>query len=126
MTNQISVVTCTINLIPQKSRWSATEFWPSEQIESAISVAARDLGYSQLTGYQSFVLHEFLSGKDVFVSLPTGSGKSFCYWVLPGALRKTSDSIIVLVVTPEIPLKISQVHPTHFSGGNSISATTIA
>ena len=43
------------------------------------------------------MLHEFLSGKYVFVSLQTGNGKSLCYWVLPGALRKTSDSIVLVV-----------------------------
>ena len=85
--------------------------WSSEQVESAIAVAAKDLGYSQLTSYQSLVLHEFLSGKDVFVSLPTGSGKSLCYWVLPGAfdaLRKTRESI-VLIVSPLIALMKDQV-----------------
>lgn len=85
--------------------------WSSEQVESAIAIAANDLGYTQLTRHQSLVLHEFLSGKDVFVSLPTGSGKSLCYWVLPGAfnsLRKTSESI-VLVVSPLIALMKDQV-----------------
>ena len=80
-------------------------------VESAIALAAKDLGYSQLTSYQSLVLHEFLSGKDVFVSLPTGSGKSLCYWVLPGAfdvLRKTRESI-VLIVSPLIALMKDQV-----------------
>lgn len=82
--------------------------WSSEQVGSAITAAAQDLGYSQLTSHQSLVLHEFLSGKDVFVSLPTGSGKSLCYWVLPGAfdtLRKTKESI-VMVVSPLMKIKL--------------------
>jgi Lhr-like helicase len=52
------------------------ESWSNDEVESAIAAAAKDLGYSQLTTSQSIVLHEYLSGKDVFVSLPTGSGKS--------------------------------------------------
>ena len=87
------------------------EPWSSEQVESVIDIVVKDLGYSQLTKYQSLVLHEFLCGKDVFVSLPTGSGKSLCYWVLPGAfnaLRNTSESI-VLVVSPLIALMKDQV-----------------
>ena len=85
--------------------------WSSDQVGSAIAAAAQDLGYSQLTSRQSLVLHQFLSGKDVFVSLPTGSGKSLCYWALPGAfntLRNTTESI-VLVVSPLMALMKDQV-----------------
>ena len=80
--------------------------WSSEQVGSAIAAAAQDLVYSQLMSRQSLVLHEFLSGKDVFVSLQTGCGKSLCYWVLPGAfdqLRNARESI-VLVVSPLMAL----------------------
>ena len=85
--------------------------WSSEQVGTAIAAAAQDLGFSQLTSQQSLVLHEFLSSKDVFVCLPTGSGKSLCYWVLPGAfdkLRRTRESI-VLVVSPLMALMKDQV-----------------
>ena len=88
------------------------EPWSNDEVESAIAAAANDLGYSQLTSSQSLVLYEYLSGKDVFVSLPTGSGKSLCYWVLPGAfdaLRKTSGESIVVVVSPLIALMKDQV-----------------
>ena len=43
--------------------------------------------------------------------MPTGSGKSLCYWVLPGAfdmLRKT-DTSIVLVISSLIALIKDQV-----------------
>ena len=45
------------------------------------------------------------------MSLPTGSRKSLCNWVIPGAfnlLRKT-DSSIVLVVSPLIALMKDRV-----------------
>ena len=69
--------------------------WSSDEIDGAITVAAKDLGFSTLTGEQTLVLQAFLSGKDVFVSLPTGSGKS------PGTfdiLKKSRCSIVLVAV----------------------------
>ena len=85
--------------------------WTIENIEAAITASAAALGYDKLTSNQSEVVKSFISGSDVFVSLPTGSGKSLCYWVLPGAfnlLRQTNSSV-VLVVSPLIALMKDQV-----------------
>ena len=38
--------------------------------------AVKELGYDQPTDDQAEVLQKFVSGRDVFISLPTGSGKS--------------------------------------------------
>ena len=54
--------------------------------ESAILHAARRLGYHDLREQQLHAAKEFLQGNDVFVSLPTGSGKSLICAVLPFAL----------------------------------------
>ena len=59
--------------------------WTSDNIEAAMTASVEALGYDKLTRNQNKVLRSFLSGSDVFASLPTGSGKSLCYWVLPGA-----------------------------------------
>ena len=40
------------------------------------------------------------SGCDVFVSLPTGSGKSFCYWILPKLFDRRAGGSVVIVVSP--------------------------
>ena len=56
-----------------------------EKISSALAVSANQLGYSELRENQRLVVSNFMLGNDVFVSLPTGSGKSLCYWVLPKA-----------------------------------------
>ena len=38
--------------------------------------SVKELGYDQPTDDQAEVLQKFVSGRDVFISLPTGSGKS--------------------------------------------------
>lgn len=79
---------------------------------SAIEAAARRLGY-QLRPKQQEAVVSFVSGRDVFVSLPTGSGKSLIYSVLPwtfDSLRKCSQAeSIVLVVSPLIAIMKDQV-----------------
>ena len=41
--------------------------------------AVQKMGYDRATGDQKEAVKAFVLGKDVFVSLPTGSGKSLCY-----------------------------------------------
>ena len=71
------------------------------EVASALSRAATKLGYSTLLPQQERVVRAFVQGRDVFVSLPTGSGKSLCYCLLPllfdelyGSQRK---SMVVVV-----------------------------
>ena len=45
--------------------------------------AASKLGISSLKGKQREAITSFVDGHDVFVSLPTGYGKSLCYTLLP-------------------------------------------
>ena len=88
----------------------------SEQVQKAIDEATKLLGYSELRANQAQVVSHFLSGRDVFVSLPTGGGKSLCYCLLPKAfdiLRGTSScsktQSIAIVVSPLVSLIINQV-----------------
>ena len=50
---------------------------------ACIKEASSALGYMSLKPEQERVLSEFVGDKDVFVSLPTGFGKSLCYAALP-------------------------------------------
>ena len=43
----------------------------------------RALGYDSAREHQREAIRELVGGKDVFVWLPTGHGKSLCYAVLP-------------------------------------------
>ena len=48
-----------------------------------IAKVAKEHGYEKLKEKQLLAIDEFVSGKDVFVSLPTGNGKSLIYGLLP-------------------------------------------
>ena len=94
-------------------------------VRDAVKQACLDLGYAAATSDQVKVITEFLQGRDVFVSLPTGKGKSLCFTALPGVfdilkreLALSSDhhlpepsesSSICIVVSPLIALMKDQV-----------------
>ena len=68
---------------------------------------------------------EFCKGRDVFVSLPTGYGKSLCYTLLPcvfDLLRKVEKKSIALIVSPLVALMQDQVSAITSMG---VSATYI-
>ena len=80
-------------------------------MEVSIGNASERLGYSSLKSQQKRAITSFLEGNDVFVSLPTGSGKSLCFALLPFAfddfLRR--EGSIAIVVSPLISLMKDQV-----------------
>ena len=80
-------------------------------MEAAIIQAADKLKYSPLKEEQKRCIEEFLKGRDVFVILPTGYGKSVCYSCIPSAYdiyHHTTGSIII-VVSPLTALIQDQV-----------------
>ena len=82
-----------------------------EDYKSCIKHAASSLGYV-LKPEQQTSIEKFVCGKDVFISLPTGYGKSLCYILLPRVfdlLRGAENKSIVLVVSPLIALMKDQV-----------------
>ena len=81
-------------------------------MKEAINGAIRTLGYTLLSPEQLQAVKRFVSGCDVFVSLPTGGGKSLCYACLPvvfDSLRSLQQQSIVLVVSPLNSLMQDQV-----------------
>ena len=84
----------------------------SKDLRTIIDEAAASLGYTSLKEEQKKALFSFVTGRDVFVSLPTGYGKSLCYALLPfifdvkrGLVEKKS---VVMVVSPLIALMKDQ------------------
>lgn len=89
----------------------ATASYSSDTIGAAIHHAVKEAGLEKLKKEQDRVISEFVSGKDVFVSLPTGYGKSLCYALLPlvfDFLRDPSGKSIVICISPLTALMMDQ------------------
>ena len=92
---------------------------PADVFKVAIMYSIQKLGYNKPSEEQEKAVSEFLRGRDVFVSLPTGAGKSLCYACLPLSFdylrhygRQSSEEIhhsIAVVVSPLSSLMKDQV-----------------
>ena len=56
-------------------------------VKSAMTKAAEKLGYSNLREKQREAMKEFSSGRDIFLTVPTGYRKSIVYGALPYAFE---------------------------------------
>ena len=65
---------------------------------------ARFFGFNQFKGEQEEIVTNLMEGKDVFVIMPTGGGKSLCYQ-LPALIQEGT----AIVVSPLIALMKNQV-----------------
>ena len=87
------------------------------ELEKAFDHVCERLGYFCLLPNQKKAFGGFLNGRDVFVTLPTGSGKSVCYVALPLLFDSLQhqEGHIVLVVSPLIALMQDQVSVRNIS-----------
>ena len=78
---------------------------------AVIDQVVQSLGLKDLKQQQQGAIMHFISGRDVFVALPTGYGKSLIYACLPQVfdLLLNKEGPIVIVVCPLIALMEDQV-----------------
>ena len=83
------------------------------RILEAMNKAKQFLGYSELKEYQRNTVEAYLSNRDVFVSAPTGAGKSLTFELAPYAFEHLSvanKKSMVLVIVPLVSLMKDQVN----------------
>ena len=104
----------------------------AEELDRCLSYALKRLGTPelQLKAEQRSAIESVYRGKDVFVWLPTGFGKSICYQTLPfvfdsklGRVNSQCGSV-VLVVSPLIALMVDQVVGLRERGVSAAVITT--
>lgn len=80
-------------------------------MEDAITHASNKLGIKEVTSQQKKAVESFLQGHDLFVSLPTGSGKSFIFQSAPICVNfvKKVSNYVALVISPIKALVDDQV-----------------
>ncbi|HSI90583.1 MAG TPA: ATP-dependent DNA helicase RecQ, partial [Adhaeribacter sp.] len=71
-------------------------------------------GYNQFRGNQEAIIHNIIEGKNTFVIMPTGAGKSLCYQLPALALPGTA-----IVISPLIALMKNQVDQLTAFGVNA-------
>lgn len=110
------VILLTKILIMAASDSSPATTSSSHNFEEAIKYALKQLKSDYLPKEEQLLsIRAIYERKNVFVWLPTGFGKSFCYQALPFVMDHklgligTSKSSSVLVVSPLIALMIDQV-----------------
>jgi ATP-dependent DNA helicase RecQ len=86
-----------------------------EEVEIQLKTELKRIfGYSQFRGNQEKIVKNLMSGKNTFVIMPTGAGKSLCYQ-LPAVIKEGT----AIVISPLIALMKNQVDQLNALGVNA-------
>ena len=66
------------------------------ELACALEEATKEAGFWPLKAKQREALEAFVSGRDTFVSLPTGYGKSIIYAILPNVYEVYTEIIAIM------------------------------
>ncbi|MGZ5282936.1 MAG: RecQ family ATP-dependent DNA helicase, partial [Bacteroidia bacterium] len=94
---------------------TGTEYKLDEATKARAKQALKDFfGFNGFKGTQEEIINSILSGRDTFVIMPTGGGKSLCYQ-LPALVSKGTT----IIISPLIALMKNQVDLIRAFGGKS-------
>ena len=88
-----------------------SKMYSQKTIEDAIGFSLEKIGLSKFKTEQEKALSYFLNKNDVFVSLPTGFGKSSIYEAVPFCcdfINTVTDSVVI-VISPLVSLMMNQL-----------------
>ena len=89
-------------------------YLPKRTINAAIGETVQRFQYSRATEMQTRSIKEFVTGRDVLVVLPSGSGESLCYAALPYAFDIVGTEWLFLHRTYSCLLhRLSSLGDTH-------------
>ena len=124
MLSQQQTLILRITIIMASSSSSFPSTSSSHNFADGVNYALSKLGMShlELKNQQKQAIVAVYEGKDVFVFLPTGFGKSVCFQVLPFlfdhklCLSDGSEKRCVIVVSPLVSLMVDQVRSLKSKG----------
>ena len=102
----------------------AVASFSEESFDNACKIVIKTFGLDSFHARQVISIRELLHGKDVFVNLPTGSGKSLIFQSFPLVVdylrgKCPDDHSIVVVVSPLVSLMKDQVNYLVSKGVNA-------
>ena len=119
------MATCNSSIVSPSSSQNSTS--SSQNFTDCVRYALSQLRMSHLTlkDQQRQAIYAVYSGKDVFVFLPTGFGKSICYQVLPFLFDHKSglaggQKKCVIIVSPLVSLMVDQVRNLRKNGAEAV------